>query len=109
VTITTRIEVAYFKLPVGDRTAIIAELPESYAHAAASILDAGLEPQAEVLSTAELSVTLTDPELGDYAIEIVHLATGALAAALATMLDRFDRDDLERWREVKRAAEAADS
>jgi len=77
-----------YKLPDGRRVEISIERPTSVAEKARQIIDAGYVFECEVLTTGDVSLTITDPEEGDLAFQVC--ANGeAVPGAVDRLVEEF--------------------
>src|SRR4051812_42851312 len=60
-----------FVLPNGQPVPFTFEVPDEVAAKAAEITSRGLSLKFEILATQDVSLTVTDPEVGDMACELV--------------------------------------
>lgn len=78
--------------PNGRAVPVKIEVADDAALKARKIIDFGLEFECEVLSTGEVSLTITDPEDGDLDIEVVPNGPG-MREAVERLIDRFRLED----------------
>jgi|SRR3989304_1089239 len=87
-----------YMLPNGRREAVTIDRPEYIANKALRIIDAGYSFECEVLTTGEVSVTITGKNC-DVEIEVCENGP-PLMGAIDRMIERFDFDTARRQDEL---------
>ena len=75
--------------PTGRPKQVSIEVQDCVADKAETIIKRGFAFECEVLSTGQVSLTVTDPDEGDLDIEVVSNGPG-VREAVERMINRFD-------------------
>lgn len=78
-----------YVLPHGEKRPMLIDRPDNIAAAADAIRKQGFRFECEVLTTGEVSFTISD-DLGDYASELTPNELGKPAAAVDRLISGFD-------------------
>jgi len=94
------IEVIQFSLPYGRQKLVIFDAPDALEPKYLSIQRCGCRLTAEALTTGLISLTIEEPNLGDYMIQLVQRVE-EIEQTFAEMLDKFDERMFDRWVSVQ--------
>ena len=95
-----------YLLPHGSQQAVSVERPQSVMDRAAEIIDKGFVFEIEILTTNDVSMTITHPEYGDMLFQICA-NNEKVPAAVDRLVNSFDDETAANWIKMHEQEEAA--
>jgi hypothetical protein len=92
-----QIQINEFCLPRGQRRVIFGEVSDDCKEGYEALTKAGCRITGEVLRTGFVSVTIEEPSLGDYDIQVIKNRPTVIAV-LETMIKKFNLIEFEEWK-----------